>query len=137
MELIIQSKKKPRVRNSYKVDVKFMYSDAYDHHVTFLSDQEFEENKEEFLRFLCCVDDLIKLDSNGRGGINQGEKFRKFYGSAQFLDEVVENWNDKTANKYTLCFPSEGDSDFVASVDGMEITHFDENGDESNVTIKY
>jgi len=137
MELIIHTEKKPRVRNSYKVDVKFMYADGYEHRIIIVSDQEFENNKEDFLRYLCCIDDLIKLDSNGRGGIDRAEKFKKFYSRAQFLDEVVENWNDETTNKYTLYFPSDGDSDFIASVESMEIIHFDSDGDECNVTIKY
>jgi hypothetical protein len=65
MELIINENIIPRVRNSYRVDLEFMFGDAdgYEHESLFVPLDEFEENKEDFFTYLACITSLIELDS--------------------------------------------------------------------------
>lgn len=141
MELIISEEKTVRITNSYKVDIEFMLVDCNgaEHQILIVPEKDLlnENIKEAFERYLTCLESLHKLDSEGRGDIGDDKKFKKFYGSAQYFEDVVENTNRHISNLYTIYFPTDGDNDYYYSVYKYDITYLDDNGDEHKVSVKY
>lgn len=151
MELIINPKKKERIRNSYQIIIRFMEGDADGYSkVKFL----FHESRLQEPRFMVVLEEFIdhiiaciEHDKQGRGGFDSTEEligeYRHIENWTKFC--CVDEWLDTEDNKdlpraswgsgfcYDVPSYSEG---WYSSYDGYRIFYYDANGDRHKAYYK-
>jgi hypothetical protein len=153
---ILEQQKKPKTTNTFVIRLKFMENDAdnfttvgFDIPEEKLSDPEYNQEVEKFITH---INECIRMDSSGRGGIDSGKDLHRRY-------DKVENWSKYCANVYEDYYvPGEPDAQledednydenwgyhiptdtygsFYNSYYDCTIVYFDNNGDEFPVSVE-
>jgi hypothetical protein len=167
MELeIIQEKKKSKKTNLYEFRFTFMENDADDFTtevisfpVEKLADKEFMKELERFVKH---IDECVRMDSEGRRGIDSLKDMYLRYGSVDGWLEYSEdirnalkyNYGGDDIIDFLECDEIDPDSiqfneefayhiptchygEFYNSYYSLKMVYFDEVGDEYEVAIKY
>lgn len=132
-------KKIGRPKNIYRVAVEFMWNDADGWRTETVDVPEAQVEDKEFKDFLSDLEKMMELDRKGRGGIDNSDELHEHYRSVgvdikKYFDVYYEDDDEDIEQKYHLSYPTDGDSGFFYSVYSINITYFDDNGDEFEVT---
>jgi len=154
---ILRDIKKLKTTNTFVILLTFMENDADD-----FTTEKFEipedklsdpEYKRELEKFIMHINECVRMDSEGRGGIDSAQELYDRY-------KVVENWSKYCANIYEDHYdPDDEDAElensenydenwgyhiptdtfgsFYNSYYDCKVIYYDQNGDEFPVEIKY
>lgn len=129
MELLIKNKTSDQLRDSFVIEVEFMFGDADGEEIlkfpfsrsSYDSDPRAKKEVHDFIR---SIQEAIALDNKGRGGFQSSREVANWYGLG--LDSVYENRSfvEKQVNTpiYQWSRFCEDDYDGIANTEELEVT---------------